>query len=93
MLSILGTIFIGLIVGFIARAVKPGDDKLGWIMTAVLGIAGSFLANFVGQSLGWYKAGATAGFLASVVGAVILLVIYGFVKSKSGGSGSDGPAA
>jgi uncharacterized membrane protein YeaQ/YmgE (transglycosylase-associated protein family) len=92
MMSLLGTIFVGLIVGFIARAVKPGDDKLGWIMTAILGVGGSFLANFVGQSLGWYKPGATAGYIASVVGAIILLVIYGFVKSKTGGS-SDGPAA
>lgn len=92
MMSLLGTIFVGLIVGFIARAVKPGDDKLGWIMTAILGVGGSFLANFVGQSLGWYKQGATAGYIASVVGAIILLVIYGFVKSKTGGS-SDGPSA
>jgi uncharacterized membrane protein YeaQ/YmgE (transglycosylase-associated protein family) len=91
MFSILGTIIIGLIVGFIARAVKPGDDKLGWIMTAVLGVGGSFLANFVGQSLGWYKQGDAAGFIASVVGAIILLVIYGFVKSKT--SGGSGPAA
>jgi uncharacterized membrane protein YeaQ/YmgE (transglycosylase-associated protein family) len=80
------TIVVGLIVGFIARAVKPGDDKLGWIMTAVLGVGGSFLANFVGQSLGWYKQGDTAGWIASVVGAIVLLVIYGLVKSKSGGS-------
>jgi uncharacterized membrane protein YeaQ/YmgE (transglycosylase-associated protein family) len=92
MMSLLGTIFVGLIVGFIARAVKPGDDKLGWIMTAILGVGGSFLANFVGQSLGWYKSGATAGYIASVVGAIILLVIYGFVKSKTGGP-SDGPSA
>jgi uncharacterized membrane protein YeaQ/YmgE (transglycosylase-associated protein family) len=94
MFSILGTIFIGLIAGLIARAVKPGDDKLGWIMTAVLGVGGSFLANFVGQSLGWYKQGAAAGFIASVVGAIVLLVIYGFVKSKTaGGSDGSGPAA
>lgn len=94
MFSILGTIFIGLIVGFIARAVKPGDDKLGWIMTALLGIGGSFLAKFVGQALGWYKDGAAAGFIASVVGAIILLVIYSVVKSKTGGSSdSSGPAA
>lgn len=86
MLSIIGTVVVGLIVGFIARAVKPGDDKLGWIMTAVLGVGGSFLANFVGQSLGWYKQGDAAGWIASVVGAIILLVIYGFVKSKSGSS-------
>jgi uncharacterized membrane protein YeaQ/YmgE (transglycosylase-associated protein family) len=86
MLDIFGTIFIGLIVGFIARAVKPGDDKLGWIMTAVLGVGGSFLASFAGQSLGWYKQGDAAGWIASVIGAIVLLVIYGFVKSKAGGS-------
>lgn len=82
MFSILGTIFVGLIVGLIARAVKPGDDKLGWIMTAVLGVAGSFLAGYVGVAMGWYAQGATAGWIASVVGAVVLLVVYGFVKSK-----------
>ena len=76
-------LLIGLVVGFIARAVKPGDDKLGWIMTAILGVAGSFLANYVGQALGWYQAGETAGFLAAVVGAVVLLVIYSLVKGKS----------
>ena len=52
MMSVIGSLLIGLVVGFIARAVKPGDDKLGWIMTAVLGVAGSFLANYVGQALG-----------------------------------------
>ena len=83
MFSIIGTIIVGFIVGLIARAVKPGDDKLGWIMTAVLGVAGSFLANYVGQALGWYQAGETAGFLAAVVGAVVLLVIYSLVKGKS----------
>lgn len=85
-MSWIATIFVGLIVGFIARAVKPGDDKLGWIMTALLGIGGSFVANFAGQSMGWYKQGDTAGYIASVVGAVILLVIYGFVKGKTSGS-------
>ncbi len=83
MLSILGTIFIGLIVGFIARAVKPGDDKLGWIMTAVLGVAGSFLAKYAGAAMGWYRPGEAAGWIASVVGAVILLFIYGLVAKKS----------
>lgn len=88
MMSIIGTIIVGLIVGFIARAVKPGDDKLGWIMTGLLGIGGSFLANFAGQALGLYKQGDTAGYIASVIGAIVLLIIYGFVKSKSGGSSS-----
>ena len=83
MLSILGTILIGLVVGFIARAVKPGDDKLGWIMTAVLGVAGSFLASYAGAAMGWYRQGEAAGWIASVVGAVILLVIYGMVAKKA----------
>ncbi|WP_298211875.1 GlsB/YeaQ/YmgE family stress response membrane protein [Acidovorax sp.] len=83
MLSLLGTLLVGLVVGFIARAVKPGDDKLGWIMTALLGVAGSFLASYVGTAMGWYAQGAVAGWIASVVGAVVLLVIYGLVKGKS----------
>ena len=83
MLSILGTILIGLVIGFIARAVKPGDDKLGWIMTAVLGVAGSFLAQYAGAAMGWYRQGEAAGWIASVVGAVILLFIYGLVAKKS----------
>jgi len=83
MMSILGTIFVGLIVGFIARAIKPGDDKLGWIMTAVLGIAGSFLASYAGAAMGLYRPGDAAGFIASVIGAVVLLFIYGLIKGKS----------
>ena len=86
MLSILGTLFIGLIAGFVARAVKPGDDKLGWIMTAVLGVAGSFLASYAGKALGFYQAGAAAGFIASVVGAIVLLFVYALVKGKTNGS-------
>ena len=83
MMSILGTLFIGLIVGFIARAIKPGDDKLGWIMTAILGVAGSFLAGYAGKALGFYQAGQVAGFIASIVGAVVLLFVYALVKSKT----------
>lgn len=83
MMSIIGTILIGLVVGFIARAVKPGDDKLGWIMTAILGVAGSFLASYAGTAMGWYRQGEAAGWIASVVGAVILLVIYGLVAKKA----------
>lgn len=83
MMSILGTILVGLVVGFIARAVKPGDDKLGWIMTAVLGVAGSFLANYAGTAMGWYQPGQVAGWVASVVGAVVLLFIYALVKKSA----------
>lgn len=87
--SILGTIFVGLIVGLIARAIKPGDDKMGWIMTIALGVGGSLLAQFAGQALGFYKEHAVAGWIASVIGAVILLVIYSIVKSKTGGTTSS----
>ena len=82
-MSIIGTIFVGLIVGLLARALKPGDDKLGWIMTILLGIAGSLLASYVGVAMGWYREGETAGWIASIVGALILLVIYGVVRKKA----------
>ena len=82
MMSVLGTLFIGLIVGFIARAIKPGNDKLGWIMTSILGVAGSFLASDAGKALGFYQAGQVAGFVASVVGAIVLLFVYALVKGK-----------
>lgn len=82
MFSLIATIFVGLIVGLIARAIKPGNDKLGLTMTALLGIAGSFLASYAGAALGWYAPGAPAGWLASIVGAIVLLVIYGLIKRK-----------
>lgn len=82
MFSLIGTIIVGFVVGLIARAVKPGDDKLGWVMTIVLGIAGALVAGYLGRALGWYNAGEPAGWIASVVGAVILLVIYSMVRSR-----------
>lgn len=86
MMEIIGTVFVGVIVGFIARAIKPGDDKLGLIMTAVLGIAGSFLASYGGSALGLYKQGEAAGWIASVIGAIILLVVYSMVTKKASGT-------
>ena len=83
MFEILGTLFVGLIVGFIARALKPGDDKLGFIMTAILGVAGSFLANYAGAAMGLYKQGDAAGWIAAVVGSIVLLFVYSLIKSKS----------
>jgi uncharacterized membrane protein YeaQ/YmgE (transglycosylase-associated protein family) len=74
---------IGFVVGLIARAVMPGTQHLGIILTAVLGIAGGFLAGFVGQALGWYQAGQPAGFIASVIGAIVLLFIVAKVKPPS----------
>jgi len=74
---------IGFVVGLVARAILPGTQSLGIILTAVLGIAGSFLAGFVGQAMGWYAPGAPAGFIASVVGAIVLLIIVGKLKGSS----------
>ena len=82
-MGIIWTLLIGLVVGFIARAVMPGEQKFGWIMTAVLGVAGSLVATYAGQALGLYSAGSAAGWIASVIGAIILLVIYGMVQKKS----------
>ena len=83
MMSLLGTLFIGLIVGLIARALKPGDDSMGWIMTIVLGIVGSFLASYAGYAMGLYPEGSSAGWIASIIGAVIVLFIYNMVRGKT----------
>jgi uncharacterized membrane protein YeaQ/YmgE (transglycosylase-associated protein family) len=82
MMSLLGTIFVGLIVGLIARALKPGDDSMGWIMTIVLGIIGSLLAGFAGSAMGLYPEGSSAGWIASIIGAVVVLFIYNMVRGK-----------
>ena len=74
---------IGFVVGLLARAVLPGTQSLGIILTAVLGIAGSFLAGFAGQAMGWYTEGQAAGFIASVVGAIVLLFIVSRLKGPS----------
>ncbi len=79
-MSIIGIIFIGLIVGLIARFLKPGDDSMGWIMTILLGVGGSVAATYGGQALGIYKVGESAGFIGAVIGAVVLLVIYAAVR-------------
>lgn len=82
MLSLLGTLVVGFIVGLLARALKPGDDKLGFIWTIVLGVSGSFIARYVGIAMGWYQQGEAAGWVASIVGAIVLLVAYGLIKGK-----------
>ncbi|MBK6865230.1 MAG: GlsB/YeaQ/YmgE family stress response membrane protein [Ideonella sp.] len=74
-MGIIGTVVVGLIVGAIARFLLPGEQKMGWIMTCLLGIGGSLAAGFVGQALGWYQAGQGAGWIASVLGAIVLLVV------------------
>ena len=85
MMGIIGTIIVGLLVGAIARFVLPGEQKMGWIMTGALGIAGSVVAGFVGQALNLYQAGHGAGWIGSIVGAVVLLFAYSKFKGSSGG--------
>lgn len=76
-------IIVGFIVGLIARAIMPGRQSMGFILTTVLGIIGSVVANFLGSQLGWYQQGETAGWIASVVGALILLFIAGLVSKRT----------
>ena len=82
MLSLIWAIIVGFIAGLIARALHPGDDKAGFIVTTLLGIAGSLLATYGGRMLGWYSANEAAGFIVSVIGAVIVLAIYNLVRKK-----------
>ena len=77
------TLLIGLIVGAIAKFFMPGKDPGGWIITILLGIAGSFVANLIGKTLGLYTEGQPAGFIASVLGAMLLLFLYKMFKGKT----------
>lgn len=82
-MAILGMIFIGLIAGALAKLIIPGKQGGGWIMTILLGIAGSVIATYLGQALGWYHEGEGARFIGSTVGAILILLIYGLFKKKS----------
>jgi uncharacterized membrane protein YeaQ/YmgE (transglycosylase-associated protein family) len=85
-MHIIWTILIGFVAGLVARAVTPGDQPLGFFLTAALGVAGSLAATYIGQALGLYQAGQAAGFIGAVVGAVVLLLVYSFfVRSRSSG--------
>jgi len=81
-MSLIWTIVVGFIVGLIARAVMPGEQKLGLILTTVLGIVGSVVAGYLGQAIGLYQAGQGAGFIGSIVGALILLFGYGLIAKR-----------
>jgi uncharacterized membrane protein YeaQ/YmgE (transglycosylase-associated protein family) len=81
-MGLITTIVVGLIVGAIARFVLPGEQKMGWIMTCLLGIAGSLIAGYAGQAFGWYAPGEAAGWIASVVGAVLLLIVVGMLRKR-----------
>ncbi len=76
MLHFLWMCIIGLVVGALAKLIMPGKDPGGIIVTMLLGIAGSFLAGFLGRALGWYQAGQSAGLIMSVIGAILLLILY-----------------
>lgn len=75
-------LIIGLVVGAIAKLIMPGNDPGGIIVTMLIGIVGALVAGFLGRALGWYHEGEPAGFIASVVGAILLLVIYRLVTGN-----------
>lgn len=81
-MSIIIMIIVGFVVGLIARAIMPGDQSMGIIFTTILGIVGSVVAGFLGQTMGWYQPGEPAGWIGSVVGAIIVLFVVGLVAKK-----------
>jgi uncharacterized membrane protein YeaQ/YmgE (transglycosylase-associated protein family) len=82
-MTILWTLIIGLIVGVVAKLLMPGRDPGGFIITILLGIAGAFIAGFIGRALHWYAEGQPAGFIASVFGAILLLIIYRLFRGRT----------
>ncbi|HEX2919380.1 MAG TPA: GlsB/YeaQ/YmgE family stress response membrane protein [Edaphobacter sp.] len=82
MFSLLWTAIIGLVVGALAKLVMPGKDPGGILVTMIIGIAGSFLGTFLGRMVGHYQEGQSAGFIMSLIGAIILLGIYHFFRRR-----------
>jgi uncharacterized membrane protein YeaQ/YmgE (transglycosylase-associated protein family) len=82
-MHIIGTIIIGFLAGLIAKFLTPGRDPSGFIITTLLGIVGAFVATYLGQAIGWYRADEGAGFIGAVVGAVIVLAIYHMITRRS----------
>ena len=83
-MGIIWTIIIGFIAGIIAKFIMPGDNEpTGFILTTILGIVGAFVATYLGQALGWYRPGEGAGLVGAVVGAIIVLFVYGLVAGRS----------
>ena len=83
MMHIIWTIIIGFIAGVIAKFLTPGkSEPSGFILTTILGIVGAFVATYLGQALGWYRADEVAGFIGAVVGAIIILVVWGFIAGR-----------
>ena len=83
-MGIIWTIIIGFIAGVIAKFIMPGDNEpTGFVLTTILGIVGAFVATYLGQALGWYRPGEGAGLVGAVVGAIIVLFVYGLVAGRS----------
>ena len=82
-MHLLWTLLIGLVVGALAKFITPGRDPGGFIVTSLIGVAGSLVATYAGRALGWYQEGQTAGFIMSVVGAIVLLGLYHLIKPKT----------
>lgn len=83
-MGIIWTIIIGFVAGVIAKFIMPGpNEPSGFIMTTILGIVGAFVANFLGQAMGWYNVGEGAGLIGAVVGAIIVLFIWGAISRRS----------
>ena len=83
-MHIIGAIIIGAIVGLIAKALVPGRDPGGIIVTPLIGIGGAFIGSYLGRALGMYEMGTVLQFIASVVGAVIILLVYRFIRQRAG---------
>jgi uncharacterized membrane protein YeaQ/YmgE (transglycosylase-associated protein family) len=81
-MGIIWTVVLGFVIGVLAKLIHPGKENMGFVWTVALGIGGALGAGVIGQFLGWYRAGEGAGFIASVIVAVILLVIYGKLRSR-----------
>ena len=77
------TIIIGFLAGIVAKLLMPGRDPGGFIITTILGIIGAFVATYLGQAIGWYRADQGAGFIGAVVGAIIVLAIYHFIARRN----------
>ena len=83
-MGIIGTIIIGFLAGVIAKFVTPGDNEpSGFILTTILGIVGAFVASYLGQALGWYAPGQGAGLIGAAVGAIIVLLVWAFVRRRT----------
>lgn len=86
MLHLLWVVIIGFVAGAVAKFIMPGKDPGGFLITTGLGVGGALVATFLGRLVGWYQEGESAGFIAAVVGAIIVLAVYRFIKKKQAAS-------